>query len=59
MPAASDSGNTTFTLACAPELGTLTYNKDEHTLTVDSTSLSDELKEVVKQNCIYFISYSF
>lgn len=57
MPAANDSGDTAFTLACAPELGTLTYNKENHTLTTDTSGLTDALKAVLDENSIYFISY--
>jgi len=51
------SGDTTINLACAPELGTLTYNKEDHSLTVDGSALSDANKEKITENSIYFISY--
>jgi prepilin-type N-terminal cleavage/methylation domain-containing protein len=58
MPTAGTDTNTPFTLECAPELGTIVYNPENHTLTLDAQSLSDEQKEILTtEKNIYFISY--
>ena len=50
------SGEATFYLPSVPELGSFTYNADDKTLKVDPTGVSDDLKEVLKERCIYFIT---
>ena len=51
-PTADDSGK--FTLACCPELGNITYNSTNHTLTIVP---SDSYKNTLLRGYIYYFSY--